>query len=317
MNTKEKILRILFLILLLPEFLLFAAGWYFSSQIIQFSKKTLEEDRIDRKIQSVSDFGLPAPQEIRFLSDGIQIAGWLFLNPNSQKKCGVVLAHGHSGTRYGALRFTPLFWKRGCDLLVYDHRYHGESKGEFGTYGYYEKLDMLEAVKFFREKTGLSEKQIGLMGVSYGASTALMAASLNDNLAFIAADAPYSDFVNIIKERTYVLYGNKLDFLFPFALYIASVRASFSPEDVSPKVSASNIRIPVFLSHSIEDEYTSINHSKEIFQNIRFPKKVFHATNWGAAHGKSIDTNFEKYDEQMDEFLNTYTKGFELIPPKD
>lgn len=113
------------------------------------------------------------------------------------------------------------------------------------------------------------------------------------------------------------MYGDKLNFLLSFTLIMSAIRAGFSPEDVSPKTSASNIRIPVFLSHSIDGEYISIQHSQEIYQSIKIPQKVFHSTNLGAPHGKSIDMNFEKYDAQMDEFLTNYTKDFELLQPKD
>ncbi|MCB1177571.1 MAG: prolyl oligopeptidase family serine peptidase [Leptospiraceae bacterium] len=309
----KKIFYIFFFLLFLPEIVLFFATWYFSTEIIDFKKKTLEEDKKRLNIESVNDFGLPSPQEVNIPSDNITLSGWLFLNPNAKKKCGVIITHGHSGTRYGALKYTPLFWKRGCDLLLYEHRTHGKSGGKFATYGYYEKFDMLSVVKYLSSKAGISENKIGIMGESYGAATSLMAASLNEDLAFVAADSPYSDLETIITERGVHLYGERLKFLVPFAMVLASHRADFNYEEVSPQKSAKKINIPVFLSHSIDDNYTKIYHSENIFKNISHSKKVFHKTDWGAAHGKSINTNFKKYDEQMNEFLEKYTIGFELL----
>ena len=280
---------------------------------MKFERLSLEKDATLLKIKSYKDFGLPDPEEIEFENEGVKLSGWFFSQTTSSTpKCGVILSHGYSRTRMGVLKFTPLFWKRGCSLFLYDHRAHGKSGGEFTTYGYYEKLDMLEALKVFKDKTGLQDNRIGIFGISYGAATALQMAPFNDRLAFVGADAPYGDLKRIIRERTEVLYSKKLIFLIPFALYAASIRADFEPESVSPIDSASRIRIPVFLSHSREDAYTSVEHSIEINKNLFTSKKRFHITEWGAPHGKSIDTNFIAYDRQMDEFLRTYTKGFEV-----
>ncbi|NTV90496.1 MAG: hypothetical protein HGA22_09095, partial [Clostridiales bacterium] len=92
-------------------------------------------------------------------------------------------------------------WSRGCDLLFYDHRYHGASTGDYGTYGYYEKQDALAALSWFEQRAGLQPSQIGLMGESYGAATALQAGPLAPELAFIAADSPYGDLETIIREQ--------------------------------------------------------------------------------------------------------------------
>ena len=97
-------------------------------------------------------------------------------------------------------KYAPLFWERGCDLLIFDARYHGESTGDYGTYGYYEKLDTSKAIDWFSQQVGLPPERIGLLGESYGAATALETAALRPDIAFAAADSSYRDLETIISE---------------------------------------------------------------------------------------------------------------------
>ena len=85
----------------------------------------------------------------------------------------MVLLHGIGTNRYLMSKSAPLFWERGCDLLMFDARYHGESTGAYGTYGYYEKLHSSKAIDWFSQQVGLPPERIGLLGKSYGAATAL------------------------------------------------------------------------------------------------------------------------------------------------
>ncbi|MBM9588819.1 alpha/beta fold hydrolase [Leptospira sp. 201903075] len=282
------------------------AGYYFSSSILSFPITSLDEDKAKLKITSISEFGLPEPESVRFQNGSLRLRGWYFKNPK-KKKCGVVLLHGHTRTRYGILKYAPIFWKRGCSLFAYDARHHGESAGEYGTYGFYEKHDLERAIEFFSEISSVPEEQIGLFGASFGAATALQYAEGRSDYAFVIADSPFMDMRSIVEKRAVDLYSPVVLFLSPIALSIAEVRADFLVDEVSPKKAAKYISQPVLLIHSKTDEITPVSHSEEIFQNLKTNRKQLFVTDWGAAHCKSIDVRYDEYESMVNSFLKENT----------
>ena len=306
----KKALIVFAVILAVLAVVYLAGSWYFSGIIVAFETDSLAEEEAERGVPA--DYGLPAPEEVTFQGDGETLAGWYFDNP-ANGNCGVILLHGITGSRYGGLKYAPLFWERGCDLMMYDHRYHGASTGDYGTYGFYEKQDALAAVEWFAARTGLSHDRIGLQGESYGAATALQTGALAPDLAFVAADSSYRDLSTIVSEQADVQFGSWTGLFLPGAMGISGLRASFAPSQVSPMVSAESLTEPVFLSHSASDEYTLPHHSEDIFAQLpQATCKRLHLTDWGSEHANSVDDNFGAYKAQMDEFLDVCVPGFGL-----
>lgn len=306
----KKVLIIGAVVLAVLAVVYLAGSWYFSGIIVAFDTDSLAEEEAERGVPA--DYGLPAPEEVTFQSDGETLAGWYFDNP-AGGNCGVILLHGITGSRYGGLKYAPLFWERGCDLMMYDHRYHGGSTGDYGTYGFYEKQDALAAVDWFANRTGLSHDRIGLQGESYGAATALQTGVLAPDLAFVAADSSYRDLTTIVSEQADVQFGGWTSLFLPGAMGISGLRASFAPSQVSPMVSAESLTEPVFLSHSASDAYTLPHHSQDIFAHLpQATCKRLHLTDWGSEHAHSVDDDFGAYKAQMDEFLNACVPGFGL-----
>lgn len=298
--------KILSTFIIVFTFFLLGAGYYFSSSIVSFPVTTLEEDKTKLKINSISEFGLPEPESIRFQNGNLRLRGWYFKNPK-KKKCGVVLLHGHTRTRFGVLKYAPLFWKRGCSLFLYDARHHGESGGEYGTYGFYEKIDLERAIEFFSEISTVPEEQIGIFGASFGAATALQYAEGRNDFAFVIADSPFMDMRSIVEKRAVDLYSPVVLFLSPIALSLAELRADFLVDEVSPKKAAKFISLPVLLIHSKTDEITPVSHSEEIFQNLKSNRKQLVETDWGANHCKSIDVRPSEYESIVNSFLKEHT----------
>ncbi|HEY1409458.1 MAG TPA: alpha/beta fold hydrolase, partial [Promineifilum sp.] len=152
-----------------------AASWYFSGLVISSPAASLEAARAETG--DPADYGLPEPENVSIEAGDVTLSGWYFDNP-ADGGCGVLFMHGFTGTRYQALYWAPMFWERGCDILAYDHRGHGESTPAYYSYGYYEKQDALTAIRWFQQRTGLAESQLGVGGVSYGAGTALQLAPM-------------------------------------------------------------------------------------------------------------------------------------------
>jgi len=212
------------------------------------------------------------------------------------------------------LIFAPLFWERGCDLLLNDSRRHGDSTGQFGTFGYYEKADVLKVRDWFCQKMEIQASQVGLMGVSYGAATALQAAALDNDLAFVIADSPFKDMESILYERAAPLYGKVFTGLFfPAAVQLSAWRADYDPGSASPLLAARDIRSPVLIIHSKQDEFIDSTHSEAIFAGIGQDRGALCLTDWGAPHVGSFATDPVTYKECVDDFFERYVPEFGMV----
>jgi fermentation-respiration switch protein FrsA (DUF1100 family) len=317
-SMKRKVfgIAVLILVFLAAAYLLWRC-WGFSTEVVAYKQETLEEawERTEPFMgpYDLDLYGLAQPEEFSLdVGDGIVLSGWLFENERNGH-CGVILHHGRGGARIETTMYVPLFWDRGCDLLMFDMRHHGESTGEYSTYGYYEKGDTLKVLAWFAECTGLEVSQIGLMGVSFGAATVLQAAALEPDLAFVAAEAPFQDLPTLIGEQAEVRYGPLVRaILTPPVLLFAGRRADFDPAAVSPLLAAREIEVPVFLIHSLQDADIPPAHAEAIYANIPHERKVLYVTDWGAPHAQCMRTDPVTFKGYMDDFLDRYVPGFGL-----
>ena len=61
------------------------------------------------------------------------------------------MLHGFGGARAEVVGASPLFWDRGCDLLMYDSRGHGDSSPSLLTFGVHEREDVDARDRLARE----------------------------------------------------------------------------------------------------------------------------------------------------------------------
>lgn len=288
-----------------------AASWIFSSLIIAGETQTVADAAAEG--DTPAGFGLPEPETIAIDAGEVTLAGWYFENP-ANGNCGLMFLHGFRGTRYHVLNWAPLFWERGCDVLAYDHRGHGDSTPAFHTYGFHEKEDAIAALDWFAARAELERKRIGVFGVSYGAATALQMAPMTPDIAFVGADSAYSELEEILGFQASQLFPAIAPLVLPGALRVAELRADFDVQAVAPERSIAEVEVPVLLVHSLTDEYTFPSHSKDIYANSDPSRTVLELTDWGAPHGRSIITDPDSYKQLVDEFLAQYAPDFGLPP---
>ena len=135
--------------------------------------------------------GLPEPAPFSFHSfDKTQIQGQYFQKSDTAA-CVIVLAHGWTSTWAGMLKYVPVLSDCACDLVLYDHRAHGESGGKYAIGGINEAKDLLVLTEWLKAEQGFRADQIGWLGASWGGATVLSAGADDEDVAFIIADAPF------------------------------------------------------------------------------------------------------------------------------
>ncbi len=119
-------------------------------------------------------------EEIKFQSDGKTLHGWLF-RTNTTRRGLIVYLHGLGDNRQSGNGVAQRFVPKGFDVLTYDSRAHGESDGDYCTYGFYEKNDVSRALDTIGADTAI------LFGSSMGGAIAIQAASIDPRVSMVIA----------------------------------------------------------------------------------------------------------------------------------
>ena len=291
--------------------------YYLSSLILDTPNRSLEESygiataQWHVNIDSLRTT-LPLAREVSFTSpvDGITLRGWYFKHPGGAS-CGVVLAHGYHDNRMSMLKYTPALQECGCDLLLYDHRGFGQSDESHGSGGINEATDLLTAHAFLRAQSGLEDGQIGWLGESWGAATALLAAGRGEvQPAFVIAESPYTDWATAITERGVKDYGPALAAFTPGTFQWVAFRNGTDFDAASPLRAAGRIEAPVLLLHSRQDTLTSPDQSERIAERIHPDLLTYHALDWGAWHAHNVVWRPREFADLVQDFIREQKPAF-------
>lgn len=187
----------------------------------------------------------------------------------------------------------------GHNVLLPDHRAHGDSKGNVITFGVKERYDCLEWIKYISER--FNNVKIVISGVSMGAATVLMASDLDlpENVKGIIADCAYSSPKEII-----LLESKKMGFpkkiAEPFISLSAKLFAGFNWTETSPEQAVKNAKVPVLIIHGEDDRFVPFYMSKPIFEACTSKKRIF--TVKDAGHGLSFLIDEEGYKKEVNDF---------------
>ncbi|MGI9112346.1 MAG: alpha/beta hydrolase [Gaiellaceae bacterium] len=216
----------------------------------------------------------------------MSLAAWYFENPR-QSRCAVIMLHGFGGGRAEVVAATPIFWRRGCDLLLYDARGHGESSPSLLSFGAHERRDLRLAVDWLADRARLPQSRIGLIGWSYGAATAIQAAAELPELAFVVSDSSFSSLGDIARVQAEEQFGAWAKVFVPGALLVSGLRAGFDARDAAPADAIRDVLAPVLLVHSRQDGFTPVGHSELIYKRAERARTRLVIPAWKAVHARS------------------------------
>lgn len=193
------------------------------------------------------------------------------------------------------------FASRGFMLCMPCQRAHGESEGVHLTYGVKERYDAAEWCWFLaKEYPGLP---IIMCGISMGASTVLMASSLElpAEVCGIIADCGFTTPAEICKK---VL---KCDFhlpafpLFYTASLLTRVLAGFGFNDVSALEEVAKTTLPVLVIHGKSDKFVPYEMGERIRDAVG-SECVFVSVD-EAGHGECYMQDIDTYNVGFEKFM--------------
>ncbi len=247
---------------------------------------------------------LPRPEEVSFASatDGTTLRGWWFAGRDSAA-CGFVMAHGITENRANPIKYAAMLRDCGCDMLLFDHRGHGASDGEYLSGGFYESEDVLQAKRFLARHSGIDPFRIGLIGESWGAAAVLVAAAKTDSIAFVLADSPFTSWRDAIVQRSDKQYGKWLRTFLPGAFLWIRLRTGARPRDASPVAFAKDIVVPTLLIHGRGDTITPYTHTERIVEAMDPDIGKAVILDWGAWHAHNALARPEEYLAIVEEYF--------------
>ena len=255
---------------------------------------------------------MPAPEEVRIPSrdPGIEVVGWWI--PAETAESGtpaptVIVVHGFTACRHDHAVLLPagMLHKAGFSVLLIDLRDHGDSTREDGRFagGTDEYRDVLGAFDWVRTEQGVAPASIGLVGVSLGAATVLLATGQEPEVAAVWEDSSYADLPSAIDaelERngypTQLAFGGVL----AARLISGDDLTSYSPLDA---VGMLNGR-PLFITHGTADSRLSVDYGHRLEAAVRADGGSVES--WyidGAGHTESMLTDTEEYERRLVAFF--------------
>src|SRR5207237_417883 len=147
--------------------------------------------------------------------DGVALAGWWIDADRMPRgisselaedwgKRTVVLCHGIGSGKERQLDLAKYLTARGYNVLVFDFRGHGESAGNFISYGVRERFDVKAALAWAKSKHPDEAEHLFGIGSNCGAAALLGAAvekGPGEQLEGIVLYEPFARFDDVIKEN--------------------------------------------------------------------------------------------------------------------
>lgn len=216
----------------------------------------------------------------------------------------LVIAHGHTYTHHGSLKYAKMMMRKGFNVVLYDQRYHGNSGGKFTSLGYYEKDDLYMVITDTYERYG-KDIFLGTYGESMGSATVVMESGMDDRIDFVMSDCGFADFEELNKEMLRDRFHLPV---FPFLTYakiMFRIRAGFSLSKIKPIEALKNTKVPVFFATGYADDYIPYHHTEDMYNAYTGEKMLFLAGN-EAYHAGALHKDPINYEAKVDEFLEKY-----------
>jgi len=236
--------------------------------------------------------------------DEIKLDAWFMKNEDSSY-C-VVVVHGRCDTKMQLVREAEQFYNAGYNVLLFDLRNHGLSGGEYTTYGWYEKQDTIDAVRYVKEKYGI--ENFSLFGYSLGGAVVLQAFSSLPEVRAVVAVAPFATMEDVM-----LCYGKRLSlgivpkYMMINAMERAGRIADFPPYKVSPleSVRIAEHQPPILFVHSDGDERISWKQCKRMKDAYPGESEL-----WIVNKMRHLDYWQEMGEEIVNRAINLFGKTF-------
>jgi len=186
-----------------------------------------------------------------------------------------IVMHGYKSRSTDMIVIGKMYNDMGFKVLLVDMRGHGKSKGDFTSFGHYEKMDLKKWVLYALRTFGANDR-ILIHGASMGAATAILGTDINlpDNVKLIVAD---SGFTTLWRLFLHFMRPKALLFFFPGISLVTWNFHRFFLHQISPLRAVRRGRIPLFILHGKKDESVPYHMGEELLKASKSPFKELYS----------------------------------------
>ena len=232
--------------------------------------------------------------------EGYKLSYWSVASPNCGKTKGaIVYLHGITDSKVSGLNYAKALAPYCQRIYLMDMRRHGESGGEYCTYGYFEKHDVVRLIDtIVSENPG---KPVTLIGSSMGAAIAIQVAAIDKRVSKVIAVAPFYDLFSIALDHQFRHIGIRNSFLLRSVMHRAEKIARFDASDVSPAKDIENIHIPILLVRGEGDKTVKKQYPQSLSELAKDAELL---TIPGAGHVDVLEKGGADYIERLAKFID-------------
>ena len=245
---------------------LMAAAYLTLSYFVAFGVTRAERNEQDGH---PTDYGLEY-EDVEFQSrkGDVTLQGWHL--PATDDGPSVIFVHGISSTRSGdeAVEIAAHLVNDGFDVLLFDLRAHGSSGGDKITGGINEAEDVLGAYDYLLSR-GASPVRIGVLGMSMGAGTSVLAVAEEPGIRGLVVDSPYADVSELVAYEI----GRKTPIpewvapvFVPGASLFADMLFGVDLDKLVPEEAVESIGFPILVIHGDSDTRIPTEHGLRVHE---------------------------------------------------
>ena len=221
----------------------------------------------------------------------------------------IVFFHGLWGHSY--LDGVPIYritQKHNWNLLLCDLRAQGDSEGEFSTLGVLEKYDCLDWVEWAQNRFG-DKNPIFLMGVSTGASIAMMSSNLGlpKSVRGIIDDCGFTSTMEMIDVNCKSHLPDYIPTrMFDFFVEMGtSVWGHFCISKADACKAVSQTDIPILIIHGDKDTQAPLSMAYRLYDSCSSEKQLYVVH--GANHAENYRKDPEGYENVIAQFVEEHS----------
>ncbi|MGB5933521.1 MAG: alpha/beta hydrolase [Anaerolineae bacterium] len=265
---------------------------------------------------SPSDYGLPYLEVVFPSRDRLRLHGWFIPSERSplppladddwsgDSKGTVIFCHGRFGSKDPDLKYAPFFREAGYNTFLFDFRGHGRSEGEYSSFGYYERLDLLGAIDLLQSK-GIS--RFGVLGFSLGGVVGIATAAQSEAIMAVISDGGFAEVRKVVEagSRKKGFPTLLAALIVPLMLWMAGRRlgCDLSEADSLRWVDKITPRA-LLLIHGAEDPYISVEDVRRLYEAAGEPKELWIVSE--AGHRQVDEVRPAEYRRRVLGFFDRY-----------
>lgn len=197
--------------------------------------------------------------------------------PHPAPKATIILLHGFGLNKYAMFPWALILGEAGYRTVLVDLRGHGQSTGEWTTYGILESADLSQVINYL-QLHGLIAGKLAVLGNSLGAAIAVDAAAADPRIKAVVAIEPFARATSIIANYAQIGFP-VLSFFIPHSSLIAGEAEAGELAHVDLKKAAPidivhAINAPILFVYGSKDHVTSAGTPRAFEQAARNAKLI-------------------------------------------